>query len=144
MAESRTIETLEKKRAEILRVIAGYEERIAQAQADLAHLNATITLFASDNEGEATRAYVDISGMFKRGELAKIAVAALASGPQNTRQLASAVLKAKGLDPGDKVLAKAIGKRLIHALRLHSRGGRLVGVGRDRAAKVWRLPDSLV
>jgi hypothetical protein len=28
-----------------LRAIAGYEEKIAQAQADLAHLNATIMLF---------------------------------------------------------------------------------------------------
>ena len=38
MPESREIETLKKKRGEILRAIAGYEETIAQAQADLAHL----------------------------------------------------------------------------------------------------------
>jgi hypothetical protein len=50
-----------------------------------------------------------------------IAREALTSGPQNTRQLSSAVLKAKRLDPGDRVLAKAIGKRLIHALRIQAR-----------------------
>lgn len=144
MAESRTIETLEKKRAQILRSITSYEEKIAQAQADLAHLNATITLFASDNDGEATRPYVNLSGLFKRGELIAIAKAALGSGPQNTRQLSGAVLKAKGLDPGDKVLAQGIAKRLIHSLRIEKRRGRLVGIGRQKAAMVWRLPGTLV
>jgi hypothetical protein len=134
----------EKKRGEILRAIAGYEERIAQAQGDLAHLNATITLFASDNDGEATRPYVNLAGLFKRGEMVAIAKTALANGPQNTRQLSAAVLQAKGFDPGDRVLAKAIGHRLIHALRLQARGGKLVAVGRHKAAHLWRLPDTLV
>jgi hypothetical protein len=144
MAESRTIETLEKKRDQILRSIAAYEEKIGQAQADLAHVNATITLFASDNDGEATRPYVNLAGLFKRGEMVAVAREALAGGPQNTRQLSSAVLKAKGLDPGDHVLAKAIGKRLIHALRIQARGGKIVGLGREKAAMVWRLPGRLV
>jgi len=144
MPESRTIETLEKKRGEILRVIVGYEERIKQAQADLAHLNATITLFASENDGEATRSYVNLSGLFKRGEMVTIAKAALANGPQNTRELSAAVLKARGLDPGDQVLAKAIGKRLIHALRIQARGGKLTAIGRHKAAHLWRLPETLV
>ena len=144
MAESRTIETLEKKRGEILRAIAGYEEKIAQAQADLAHINATITLFASDNDGEATRPYVNLSGLFKRGEMVAIAKEALANGPQNTRQLSGAVLKAKGLNPGDQVLAKAISKRLIHALRIQARGGKIVAMGREKAARVWRLSKTLV
>jgi hypothetical protein len=112
MAESRTIETLEKKRDEILRAIAGYEEKIGQAQADLAHLNATISIFGTSYEGHATRPYVNLAGLFKRGEMVAIAKAALANGPQNTRELSAAVLKAKGLDPGDRVLAKAIGHRL--------------------------------
>jgi hypothetical protein len=144
MAESRTIETLEKKRGEILRAIAGYEEKIAQAQADLAHLNATIMMFAAGNEGDATRAYVDINGLFKRGEMVAIAKAALASGPQNTRQLSAVLLKAKGLDPADKVLGKAISHRLIHALRIQARNGKIKSIGRDRAAKVWRLAETLV
>jgi hypothetical protein len=144
MPESRTVETLEKKRDEILRAIAGYEEKIAQAQADLAHINATISIFATTYEGEATRPYVNLAGLFKRGEMVAIAKQALADGPQNTRQLSAAVLKAKGLNPGDKVLAKAIGHRLIHALRLQARGGKLVVVGRQSAAKLWRLPDRLV
>ncbi len=142
MAESRTIETLEKKRGEILRAIAGYEEKIAQAQADLAHLNATITIFAAGVDDGPVKPYTDIRGIFKRGEMVAIARAALANGPQNTRQLSQAILKAKGLDTGDKVLAKAIGHRLIHALRIQARNGRLLAVGRQKAASLWRLPDA--
>lgn len=144
MAESRTIETLENTRDEIARSIAAYEAKIAQAQADLAHVNATIAILAAGNEGEATRPYVNIAGLFKRGEMTAIAKAALANGPQNTRQLAGVVLKAKGLDPNDKVLAGAIGKRLIHALRLQARSGKLVAIGRHKAAKIWRLPGTLL
>ena len=53
-------------------------------------------------------------------------------------------MTAKGLDSGDKVLAKAISYRLIHALRMQARGGNIVGVGRHEAARGWRLPDSLL
>lgn len=144
MAESRTIETLEKKRDEILRAIAGYEEKIAQAQADLAHINATISIFGTSYEGDAQRPYVNLAGLFKRGEMVAIAKSALADGPQNTRQLSVAVLKAKGLNPGDKVLAKAISHRLIHALRIQARDGKLIAIGRHKAAHLWRLPETLV
>jgi hypothetical protein len=156
MAESRTIETLEKKRNEILRAIAGYEEKIGQAQADLAHINATISIFGASYDGEATRPYVNLAGLFKRGEMVAIAKAALADGPLNTRQLSAAVLKAKGLDPGDKVLAKAIGHRLIQwaaatGARRQNRRRRPAQGGQDLAAtraacvgregpSLWRLP----
>jgi hypothetical protein len=69
---------------------------------------------------------------------------ALKTGPQNTRQLALVVMKAKGLDAGDEVLAKAILYRLIHTLRIQARIGKLVGAGRYKVARVWRLPETLV
>lgn len=40
-----------------------------------------------------------------------------AHGSLNIRQLALKVMAAKGLDTGDKLLAKAVAGRLIHALR---------------------------
>ena len=40
MAEIRTVTTLIAKRDEIERLIAGYESRLAQAKADLSHVNA--------------------------------------------------------------------------------------------------------
>jgi|SRR5579863_9219927 len=143
MADSRTAETLRNKRDEIARSIDDYEARLAQAKADLAHMDAAIAIFASD-DGQTVRPYVDIHRLFKRGELAAISREALKGGPRNTRELAQAVMAAKGLDTGDKVLAKGVAYRLIHVLRLQARGGKLVGVGRDRAARVWRLPERLV
>ncbi len=82
--------------------------------------------------------------MFKRGEMATICRDALKHGPRNTRELALAVMAAKGLDTGDKVLAKSVSYRLIHVLRLQARGGKIVGIGRHKAARVWRLAESLV
>jgi hypothetical protein len=145
MAESRTAETLKRKRDDIARSIVDYEKRLNQAKADLAHINAAIRIFEhGDAEGKFVAPYVDIYRMFKRGEMAAICREALANGPRNTRELAVAVMIAKGLDAGDKVLAKAIGHRLIHTLRIQARIGKLVGAGRYKAARIWRLPGTLV
>jgi hypothetical protein len=144
MADSRTAETLRNKRNEIARSIDDYEARLAQARADLAHIDAAITIFAAGDGASPARPYVDFHRLFKRGEMAAICRNALASGPKNTRQLAALILEAKGLEGGDKVLAKAFAHRLIHVLRIQARGGKIVGMGRDKAARVWRLADTLV
>lgn len=144
MADSRTAETLRNKRDEIARSIDDYEARLAQAKADLAHIDAAIAIFATGDDAKAVRPYVDIYRLFKRGEMAAICREALKAGPQNTRQLAIVVMKAKGLDAGDKVLAKAVAYRLIHVLRIQARSSKIVGMGRHKAARVWRLPDRLV
>ena len=57
----------------------------------------------------------------------------------NTREIAAYVINAKGLDAGDKVLAKAVAKRLIHALRLLAHSGAITGMGNYKAARIWRL-----
>ncbi|HUZ34040.1 MAG TPA: hypothetical protein VMV19_18320 [Xanthobacteraceae bacterium] len=144
MTESRTAETLRNKRDEIARAIDDYEARLAQARADLAHLDAAIAIFATTGEAIAVRPYVDIRRLFKRGEMVAICREALKTGPKNTRQLAALILEARGLDAGDRVLAKAICYRLIHALRIQARTGKIVGMGRHKAARVWRLADTLV
>jgi hypothetical protein len=91
MAEIRTVTTLKRKRDEIARSIAVYEKKIAQAKADLAHVNGAIRIFEQGGEGAFVAPYVDIYRMFKRGEMAAICREALAAGPQNTRQLAQHV-----------------------------------------------------
>ena len=144
MADSRTAETLRNKRDEIARSIDAYEARLAQARADLAHIDAAIAIFATGDGQLPVAPYVDIHRLFKRGELAAISREALRHGPRNTRELALAVMVAKGLDTGDKVLHKAISYRLIHVLRIQARNGKIVGIGRHKAARVWRLPERLV
>ena len=66
------IQTLTQKRAEILGQIKAYEAQIAQAKHDLAHVNATIELFAAP-ERQRVR-YMVSHGFFKKGEIADICV----------------------------------------------------------------------
>ena len=124
------------KRDEITAAIANYERRLAQARADLAHVNACITIFEASGERGVMPSYVDVHRIFARNEAIDLCKAALASGPINTRQLAQHVMKAKGLDAGDKVLAKAVASRLIHALRQRCRRSGLVDGGKRRGVRV--------
>jgi hypothetical protein len=138
MAEIRTVTTLVAKRNEIESAIAAYEKRLDQARADLAHVNATISIFEASGDRDSTTAYTDIHRLFQRGELTAICKAALAEhGPMNTRALAVHILTAKGLDAGDKVLAKSVAGRVIHALRMQAKRGKLTIVGKERGAIVW-------
>jgi hypothetical protein len=140
MAEIRTVTTLRSKRAEIVASIAQYEKRIAQARADLSHVNACIALFEATGEPGALSPYVDTHRLFARGELMRLCKDALASGPKTTKELALHVMAAKGLDTGDKVLARSMAMRLIHALRMQWRRGLISGDGKVKGARVWLAP----
>jgi hypothetical protein len=50
-------------------------------------------------------------------------------------------MEAKNLDGGDKVLAKGIGSRLIHALRMQAQRGNIVFGGKRHGVSVWGLPS---
>ena len=63
MPEPLIVQTLTKKRAEILGQIKAYEAQIAHAKHDLAHVNATIELFAAP---ERQRAWYIVSHGFLR------------------------------------------------------------------------------
>ena len=57
-------------------------------------------------------------------------------GPINTRALVTHILAAKGLDAGDRVLAKSVAERLIHALRMQAKRGKIAIAGRDKGVIV--------
>ena len=63
-----------------------------------------------------------------------------ASGPLSTKELALELMKAKGMDLKDAVLAKTLGHRLIHSLRMQEQRGRVVRDGKRHGVSVWRLP----
>ena len=140
--ESTTVATLTNKRDEIIAAIANYEKRLTQARADLAHINAAITIFEASGERQALPPYVDVHRLLKRGEAMTLCKAALAQGPLNTRQLALKVMEAKGLDVTDRVLAKSVAARLIQALRQQVNRGTLEGTEVHHGVRVWRLRDS--
>lgn len=140
MSEIRTVTTLRTKREEIQASIKLYEDRIKQARADLAHVTACIKIFEASGDTQDMPKYVDVYRLFKRGEPIDLCKEALASGPKSTRELALHVMASKGLDTGDKVLAKAVANQLIHALRMQNSRGRIVRDGKKGTALVWRLP----
>ena len=98
-----------------------------------------ISIFEACDEPSGTRAYVDLHRLFARGEMMRLCKDALASGPKSTKELALIVIAAKGLDTGDKVLARAMATRMIHALRQQWRRGHLDGEGKVKGARVWGL-----
>jgi hypothetical protein len=46
------------------------------------------------------------------------------------------ILAAKGLDSGDRVLAKSVAERLIHALRMQAKRGKIAIAKKERGATV--------
>jgi hypothetical protein len=140
MGEIRTVTTLKRKRDEISASIRMYEKKIAQARADMAHVAAAIRIFEASDLPKDLAKYVDHYRLFKRGEPWAICGKALADGPQDTKQLALAMMRAKGMDLTDSVLAKAIGTRLIHSLRMQEQRGRVKRDGKRKGVTVWRLP----
>lgn len=143
MPEIRTVTTLIAKRDAIERAIKGYEAALAQAHVDLAALNATIAHFTRESDDEPVRPYFDLHRLFRRGEMIKISLAAMAQeGPLSTSELAERICIAKGFDVGDKVLRKSIAYRLVHALRVAEKAGKLEGAGKRKGGvRVWALAE---
>jgi len=46
-------------------------------------------------------------------------------------------VQANGLDVDDSALAKAMAARLIHALRMQAKRGKIAPQGKDREAIIW-------
>lgn len=140
MAEIRTVTTLRRKRAEIESAILNYEARLAQARADLSHITAAIAIFEASGDREAMGAYVDLHRLWPRGELMRLCKAALeAEGPLSTRVLAERAMTASGLDPSDKVLAKAVALRIVYAMRAQEKRGKVKDAGRERGVRIWAI-----
>jgi hypothetical protein len=106
----------------------------------LGAVTAAIRIFAATDRPQDIPRYVDSYRLFKRGEPWAICAAALAKGPQTTKELALALMRAKGLDLGDSVLAKAIGHRLIHSLRMQEKRDKVRREGKRKGVSIWRLP----
>lgn len=142
MAEIRTVTTLRYKRDEIRRAIRDYEKKLDQAKADLAHIAAAIAIFEGKNGGTVLPAYADIQHLLRYAEGLKLCREALASGPKTTRELASYIINAKGLDARDHVMNKVMCRKIIHMLRRQAQQGKPQIDGKRQAAIIWALPPS--
>ena len=143
MAEPQIVNTLRNKRDEIERTIAAYEAKIKAAHLDLAHVNATLHLFEVNGEPQQFPLPMSIARMFKRGEIFGYCKTALAMTPAglDTRELALAVIRAKGLDSADGVLRNAIAASVISVLVMRAKRGQIVKGAKRKGVVMWRLHD---
>jgi hypothetical protein len=134
------VRTLERKRDQIEQAIALYEKKIKAAKVDLAHVNATLRMFEKPEGRTEFPVYMDTLRLFKRGEIVKLCKAALAQeGPLDTRELALRVVRAKGLDEGDSVLRTSIAYRIVQAMRLQWKRGKVTSSHKRQGLRVWQL-----
>jgi hypothetical protein len=142
MAEIRTVTTLRSKRDEISAAIRLYERQLAQARADLASVTAAIKIFEVTGDPKDMSSYFDTHRLFRYGETWAICQKALAArgGPMTTRELTLEVMRAKGFDLRDKVMAKGISYSLIRALSRRALRGQLRKAGKRNGLCVWHLP----
>jgi len=142
MAEALIIQTLKDKRAEINGRIAAYQAQIAQAKHDLAHINASIRLFAEPELQRAT--YMVSHGFFKKGEIADICMRHLESdGELSTRDLAERVMFERSLDVTDTTLRNSVVFKVVQALR-HAARRKLVRMTEKRKGMcIWAAGDAI-
>jgi hypothetical protein len=139
MADPHAISILRRKRDEIESAISAYERRIKDAQRDLSAVNATLRLFELNGEPQQFPVYCDLSRLFKRFEMVRLAKAALAEeGPLDTRELALRVMRAKGLDETDKVMRQTVAFKLVQALGIAAKHGRIGSEGKRKGVRLWR------
>ncbi len=137
MTEIRTVTTLTRKRDEIERAIIGYERKLAQAKADLGHVNSTLAIFAGGDEPEGHRVYVDLARVFCYGEIAASCIKELSAGDRTTRELAEVLMVAKGMDICDRVLAKSVCLSVVQSMRSCERRRKVRCAGKRGAVCVW-------
>lgn len=142
MSEPLVLQTLTQKRAEILGRIRAYEAQIAHAKHDLAHLNATMELFAAPERQRAR--YMVSHGFFKKGEIAGICARHLdVDGEMTTRELAERVMAERDLDISDVALRNSVVFKVVQALR-HAKRRKLVRMVEKRKGMcVWAAGDAV-
>ena len=139
MAEPQIVNTLRSKRDELERIIGSYEATATAAKRDLMHVNATLELFERNGALTAYPSRMSIVRIFKRGEIFTLCKPALAEAPEglDTRELARAVIRARGMDEADTVLRKAIGFRIVQVMLRQEARGLVIGAVKRKGVRVW-------
>ncbi|KAF0135354.1 MAG: Uncharacterized protein FD139_597 [Methylocystaceae bacterium] len=140
MAEPNIVLTLRRKRDELESLIISYEQTLAATRCDLTHVNATLAIFEASGEMHQA-ASMGIQRIFRYREITKLCMAALesAGAPLDTRELAIAVIRAKGLDERDALLRKAVASHVIHAVKGQEKRRRIAKAGKRNGVCVWRI-----
>ena len=139
MPDPQIVNTLSAKIADVQRYIADLEARTENARRDLAHLQATLQLFRR-GEVDLNPVYMGLTRIFKRGEITGLALAALRASPAglDTRELAVAVMAAKGLDVDERVFRITLAQSIVTLFGRLEKRGQVRCEGKRKGVKVWR------
>ena len=144
MAENRAVSALANKRAEIAGMIARAQQQIGRFRADLAHVDATIRLFAPAMEPETIPAKrIRQSDLrFEPGGLSRRVLDALrrAGAPIRAPDLVRAVMIDNGLDPADRADFAHVQWKVRDTLKRLSKRGLVASDGAGHGV-LWRIAD---
>ena len=136
--KSRTVESLQVKKAEIEWALAAYQAKADQAHKDLAHVTAALAIFEATGDRKAMLAYANFNGIWKPRELMGLCMGFLESeGPLSTRDLAQRVLTASGMDTADKVLAQTVTHKIVYLMRAQEKRGKVRRAGMRADVCIW-------
>lgn len=144
MALLHVVSTLTAKRNEIETHIKALRAQLAVAERDLSSVTAVLALYELTPATELRfPAYAHLNRLFVYGEMFGLCKRALeeADKPLTTREIALAVIRAKGWDESDVMLRKAVAYRLIQSLGRAATQGRISDAGRRKGVRVWGLSD---
>lgn len=131
------------KRAEIAGHIHDLERRLVQHRADLAHIDAAITLFDESVAVDAIepRRPVQKSRYFGMGELSRCCREALrdATGPISASDIAIKALTERKLNTADPRLGSDFVLRVARALGQMKKKGEVQQIGSGKGSR-WTLP----
>ncbi len=144
MAERHVVSALTNKRAEIAGMIARAQQQIGQFRADLAHVDATIRLFAPAMEPETipARRIRPSDLRFEPGGLSRRVLDALrrAGVPIRAPDLVKAVMIENGLDPADRAAFAHVQWKVRDTLKRLSKRGLVASDGAGHGV-LWRIAD---
>lgn len=142
MAESHVVTALVAKRSEVAGLIADLERKAAQQRADLVHVDAVLRLYAPELETDClpSRATRQRNGWFKPGELVRMVLDILrvAPAPMSSKEIATAVMVRRALDPADLHSARLVGKLVNNALARQA-GDLVDKIVDEHRSVMWRV-----
>ena len=113
-------------------------------------MQATLQLFRR-NEVDLNPVYMGLTRLFRRGEITGLALEALRAAPDglDTRELATAVMRAKGFDVDERVFRNSLTQSVVTLFGRPEQKGVVRCVERWKGVKVgiwpktWRTSNSL-
>jgi len=140
MATPQVVNTLTAKRDEIEAHIKALRDQLAVAERDLSSVTAVLALYDLQPAKQMRfPAYANLNRLFVYGEMFGLCKRAIedAGRPLSTREIALAVIRAKGWDESDMMLRKAVAYRLIQSLARAVIQGRIGDAGKFKGVRMW-------